>query len=168
MKITVLRQPSEKDWTLSNFESDDQTVKGVGVEDEKRDIKIHGETRIPNGTYNLSLRISPKFSTEYYSDVEGNLISKQDYNKLHPAKRLMYTPHQLIWVKDVPGFEFILLHWGNSDDDTHGCYIVGSSFGTIGSQKGVVNSRKKYMEIYPLIYRAIKKGTVTITYKDAA
>lgn len=165
MKITVTRKPSAKDWTLSNFSSDDGKISGVGIEDEKRDIKVHGETRIPNGVYDMSLRISPRFSSSYYRDDEGNLILPKD--RTTPELQQKYhSLHEMIWVKNVPGFEFILWHWGNSDDDSHGCYIVGSVFGVSNKQEVVLNSRKKYTEIYPIIWRAIKKGIVTVEYKE--
>lgn len=54
----------------------------------------------------------------------------------------------------------------NTDLDTHGCYIVGSVFGKTGGRDGVLNSRKKYTEIYPLIFKAIKSGIVKVTYID--
>ncbi len=170
--ITVLRQPSLTDCTLSNFQADDNSFKGVGVEDEKRDEKVKGETRIANGIYPLSLRVSPKFSKEYYCDDDGNLIWHKHRTTVELQKRY-HAPHELIWVMDVPGFDYILLHWGNTDDDTEGCYIVGSAFGKINGQNGVVASRKKYVEIYPIIWRAIEqaeanKEVLSITYKDAA
>ena len=164
-KIIVTRDPSAKDWTLSKFLSDDGLVVGVGVEDEKRDTKLKGETRIPAGTYDLDLRISPRFSKEYFRDGNGNLIASSKRTTKELKDKYPYA-HELIWVKDVPGFEFILWHWGNTDDDTDGCYIVGSSFGTISGQSGVVNSRNKYMEIYPIIWRAINAGKVQVEYKD--
>lgn len=163
--ITVNREPSEADCTLSKFISDDGLISGVGVEDEKRSVKVKGETRIDAGIYDLDLRYSPKFSKEYFRDDNGNIIlaSKRTTEEL---KKRYHTPHELIWVKDVHDFEFILLHWGNSDDDTDGCYIVGSTFGKIHGQNGVLNSRNKYIEIYPVIWRAIKAGKVQIEYKD--
>jgi hypothetical protein len=170
--ITVSRQPSQKDWTLSNFTADNGAFKGVGVEDEKREDKLHGETRIPNGVYPLGLRVSPKFSKDYYRDDEGNLILAKDRTSVELQQKY-HTPHEMIWVKDVPRFQFILVHWGNTDDDTEGCYIVGTVFGKVKGQDGVLNSRGKYTAIYPIIWRALKaaeakKEVLSITYKEAA
>jgi hypothetical protein len=161
--ITVNRQPSEADCTLSKFFSDDGLITGVGVEDEKRDVKVKGETCIDAGLYDLDLRFSPRFSKEYFRDDKGNIIhlSKRTTDAL---KKQYHTEHELIWVKNVQNFEFILIHWGNTDDDTDGCYIVGSAFGLIKGQAAVLNSRNKYMEIYPIIWRAIKAGKVQIKY----
>lgn len=163
--ITVNRQPSGVDCTLSKFFSDDGLVTGFGVEDEKRDVKVKGETRIPAGLYDLDLRISPRFSKEYYRDANGNLIAASKRTTDDLKKKYPYE-HELIWVKNVPGFEFILWHWGNTDDDTDGCYIVGSSFAKINGQDGVAGSRLKYTEIYPVIWRAIHAGKVQVEYKD--
>jgi hypothetical protein len=164
MDIIVERFPSEKDWTLSEF-SILGVKRGVGVEDEKRDVKIFGETRIPNGIYEVELVYSPKFSSSYFVDANGYLSQTKDvrFNK----------EHSLIHVKDVPNFTSILWHWGNTDLDTHGCYLVGSSFGTVKGRKGIIASRKKYTEIYPIIYGLIlnnkNKGLKTfVEYKDKA
>jgi len=167
MNIIVNRQKSQKDWTLSTFNADDNSFKGVGVEDEKRDIKVFGETRIGAGTYELELVNSPKFSHEYYRDANGNLMLAKDWNLSKPEiKGIFKWKHELIHVKNVANFESILWHWGNTDLDTHGCYIVGSVFGKTKGRDGVLNSRKKYTEIYPIIFRAIKKGIVKVTYID--
>lgn len=165
--IFVNRLKGETEWTLSNFESDDKTVKGVGVEDEKRLVKVPGETRIDAGRYKLALTHSPKFSKEYYRDDQGNLISaKEWFQGSDELKRKFSVPHEAITVENVRNFARILWHWGNTDLDTEGCYCVGSVFGTTKGRKGVLNSRKKYVEIYPLIFRAIKAGDVYVNYID--
>lgn len=145
-QIIVHRYPSEADWTLSEFTINGE-LHGYGVEDEHRDAKVKGETRIPNGLYELDLRHSPKFSRHYFVDGHGYL------NKTRTDR--FTQEHQLIWVKDVPNFQFVLWHWGNTDDDTDGCYIVGSSFHTFNGKKGVSGSRVKYTQIYPLIWQMI-------------
>lgn len=166
-QIFVNRQKGQKDWTLSTFNSDDNSIKGVGVEDEKRDVKVFGETRIGAGTYELELVGSPKFSHEYYRDANGNLMLAKDWNLAKPEVQAVYKwKHEAIHVKNVENFQSILWHWGNTDLDTHGCYIVGSVFGKTKGRDGVLNSRKKYTEIYPIIFRAIKAGIVKVTYID--
>lgn len=166
-EITVIRQKGQKDWTLSSFIANDNSFKGVGVEDEKREIKVFGETRIPAGTYNLELTPSPKFSKEYYRDDQGNLIIAKDWFYGSPElKEKFKWQHEAIHVMNVPNFTSILWHWGNSDLDSHGCYLVGSVFGKTKGRDGVINSRKKYAEIYPIIWRAIRSGSVTVKYID--
>ncbi len=155
-KITVLRKPSEKDWTLSDFYFDN-IKRGVGIEDEKRDVKVKGETAIPANTYPLALHYPSKFSTYFYRDDNGELIDAKSRTTPDMIKKY-HTAHEMIWVTNVPGFEYILWHWGNTDDDTEGCYIVGCYVGKVGAQSAVLESKKKYREIYPEIWRAIKNA----------
>lgn len=163
--IEVVRQKSKPDWTRSSFYFDGLAA-GVGIEDEKRAVKIKGETRIDNGVYVMGLRFSPKFSGSYYRDDAGEII-RANKRTTEALKRRYHTTHELIWVKDVPNFEYILWHWGNTDDQTNGCYLVGSSFGMLGDQEGIYSSRKKYEEIYPEIWRSIRKGTVYVHYRES-
>ena len=160
--IKVQRYSFAKDWTLSRYFVQGQLT-GFGVEDEIRAVKVHGETAVPFGTYSLGYRQSPKFSSSfYYNDDFNKLIEKKDYLKL--ANKSGWRAHDLIWVKDIPNFMYVLLHWGNTDDDTDGCYIVGNKVGIIKGQEGVLESRNNYMKMYPKVYPLVKKGNYTITY----
>jgi len=69
----------------------------------------------------------------------------------------------------VPGFEFILIHTGNTDEHTSGCLIVGDSQenNTIIKDGFVGKSVNAYRRIYPKIAKAIDSGEkVTIEYID--
>jgi hypothetical protein len=163
ISVTVKRYQSEKDWTLSEFFILGAFY-GYGIEDELRTQKVHGETRIPNGVYELALTHSPRFSKDYFVSNRIPEISRVQNAEFQ-------TPHKLITVLNVPNFSRILWHWGNTDDDTDGCYIVGSTIGDIKGQKAVLSSRKKYEQIYPVISSIIRsnasKGIKThVEYKD--
>lgn len=86
------------------------------LEDVVRETKIPNETAIPSGTYKVIVNMSPRF------------------------KRLL--PRLL----NVPGFDGILIHRGNTPSDTSGCILVGEN-----KVKGkVINStpyEKKLVEI---------------------
>lgn len=143
MNIIVERYSSGKEDTLSNVYLDG-VKECVAIEDEFRKIKLSGETRIPDGRYKMSLRWSPKFSKEYN--------------------------HEMLWVTNVPGFEYILLHWGNTDLDTDGCLIVGSVVGSLlvkgVKHRAVLNSRKAYLALYAKVAPLVKAGKeVWIEYK---
>ena len=135
--IKVERFIHKPDWTISRVYLEDKLF-CFAIEDEYRTIKVKGETAIPDGVYKLGTRFSPKFSPEYN--------------------------HEMIWVKDVPNFEFILIHWGNTDDDTDGCLIVGSKIGIIKGQDAVLSSRDTYLKLYTKVIDRIRKGNETIEY----
>lgn len=87
------------------------------IEDKYRDLskekKVYGETCIPFGTYKVIINMSPK------------------YGRLMP--RLL----------DVPHFEGILIHSGNTEQDSAGCLICGKRSG----QK-VINSRDTFNRLF--------------------
>lgn len=163
MKVEVLLFDQDSDTTRSRFFFDGE-FKGYGVEDEYRKVKVHGETRIPNGEYQLSSRFSPKFSKAYYMDDNYNII-RASLRITEALKKRYHTMHEMIWVLDVQSFEYVLWHWGNTDDNTDGCYCVGSGLGVFNGQKGVTASRDKYEEIYPELMRAIKGRGAYVIYE---
>lgn len=103
------------------------------LEDEFREVKVFGETRIPAGRYELRLR------------NEGNLTKK--YRARFPD-----IHKGMIWLQDVPNFKWIYLHCGNDDDDTNGCILVGSLL----KPGKVLKSRSAYRRVYPIIRDNIK------------
>lgn len=78
------------------------------LEDERRGVKVAGETRIPAGTYPLQLRQVLSPMTERYR-----------------ARYPWFTWH--VEIDDVPGFDFVYLHVGNKDADTDGCILLGDT-----------------------------------------
>ena len=111
MKYEVLRISSGKDSTsglLFEIDRGKRTFLAYTLEDEQRDVKVWGETRIPAGTYKLKLRTEGGFHNRYLSKYSA------DFHKC------------MIWVQDVPGFEYILWHTGNTDEHTAGCLILGN------------------------------------------
>tara|TARA_R110000787_G_scaffold251673_1_gene357205 strand:+ start:376 stop:840 length:465 start_codon:yes stop_codon:yes gene_type:complete len=152
MKLEVLRFSSDSDSTLGVlFDiTCERKFLCFTLEDEFREVKISGETRIPAGTYNITLRTEGGFN-QRYNDKFGT-----DFNK------------GMLWVRDVPGFEYILIHIGNSDNDTEGCLLVGDTQTQNITKNGFIgSSTDAYTRIYPPIADVlVGGGEVTITYKD--
>ena len=44
-------------------------------------------------------------------------------------------------VCDVPERSHILIHAGNTKEDTHGCILLGLMYGTLGTETAVISSR---------------------------
>ena len=155
MKLEVLRISSQKDSTngiLFDVTGGKRKFLCYTLEDEYRPLeqKVMGETRIPAGTYNLTLRTTGGFHGRYL----------KRYPDMHKG---------MLWVRNVPGFEWILIHSGNTDEHTAGCLLVGDSQSeNIKKSDGFIgSSRTAYERIYPPIAEALASGKrVTITYTD--
>ena len=146
MKLIVDRYNSESDYTDGLLFIDGK-FECFTIEDEYREVKVKGETRIPDGTYKIELRTVGGFHNDYSSKY-GSSFHKG-----------------MLWVKDVPNFEYILIHTGNTDEDAAGCLIVGS---TADNKKGFIGaSVSAYKSLYPKVLKAIQNNEeVTITYKS--
>ena len=75
----------------------------------------------------------------------------------------------MLHITDVPNFEFILIHTGNTDEHTDGCLIVGDSQenNSVATDGFVGKSRIAYKRIYPRIAKALENNEeVTIRYID--
>tara|TARA_R110000751_G_scaffold240234_1_gene340853 strand:+ start:274 stop:750 length:477 start_codon:yes stop_codon:yes gene_type:complete len=158
MKLEVLRISSQSDSTNGILfkVNDDESREFLAytLEDEAREEKVMHETRIPAGTYRITLRTVGGKQAKY-------------------AKRFKDIHKGMLWVRDVPNFQYILIHCGNTDEHTSGCLLVGT---TQKNNKGVANkngfvgrSTQAYFDVYPAIADALEADEeVTITYVDYA
>ena len=75
----------------------------------------------------------------------------------------------MLEVCDVPNFKYILIHCGNTDEDTAGCLLVGDTQENNSTKTGgfIGKSTQAYQRIYPPIAKALDQGeTVSIAYRD--
>ncbi len=137
MEIEILRYNSEADYT-DGLLFNNCDFRCYTLEDEGRNKKVYGEMRIPNGRYRIELRTEGGFHNKYLKKFGANF---------HKG---------MLWIKDVPNFEYILIHIGNDEDDTAGCLLVGS---TADKDRGFIGaSTKAYKDIYTEIANAILNG----------
>lgn len=103
-----------------------------------KEKKIKYQTAIPTGTYKVTLSVqSPKFS------------QKEQYNFCNG-----YLPRLI----DVPGFEGILIHKGNTAEHSGGCILVGEN-----KVKGkVINSTATFKKLYEVLKSATDEITIDI------
>lgn len=141
MKLTLKRIALRPTYTIGKLYIDNVYFCDT-IEDTVRDInkngkfdngekKVHSKTAIPYGTYEIKWTYSPRFKK--------------------------YTPQ----LMNVPSFEGIRIHAGNTSADTEGCLILGEN-----KQVGkVLNSRTTINKFYQIIKEACSNGNVTIEIK---
>lgn len=140
MELKVERFETSPDETFGRFYIDG-ILKCLTLEDTFRKVKIKGETRIQASRYKIELYNSPSFSHKY--------------------------GHKMLHIMNVPEFEGVLIHCGNTNIDTKGCLLVGKKIGVLNNKRAVLDSKVAYNAIYPIISEAILKGQeVYITYID--
>ena len=153
--LEVYRYSSQSDSTLGILSDITSTKKkdflAYTIEDEKRDVKVMHETRIPAETYRVGLRTVGGFHNRYLEKYGP------DFHK------------GMLWIRNVPNFEYVLLHCGNTDDHTSGCLLVGDTSTQNISKEGFIgSSNDAYKRIYPrLANHLLEGGNINITYVDA-
>ena len=142
--ILVKRFHSTDDFTIGKLYLNGKEI-GYTCEDEKRENKVMHETRIPAGTYEIKLRT---FGGHH-----------EKYAKKFPFHKGM------LWLQDVPKFNSILIHIGNTDDDSSGCLLVGKKADLL---KGTISqSTICYTELYLQVLTEFEAGKkVFITIED--
>lgn len=141
--IHVDRTWSDEDVTISKVYIDGAFF-CHGLEDEYRVNKVPGETRIPAGTYRVTLRTEGGFHGRY--------------------SRMFGAAHKgMLWVRNVPGFKWILIHIGNYERDTDGCLLLGKAD---YAARTVWQSKTTYKRFYERVWRAAQAGRLSIVYRD--
>ena len=143
-EVSLKRIQGYDDFTLGSMK-----VNGVlqawTLEDEKRAVKVKGETRIPAGRYQIKLRKAGRIHENYAS---------------------RFPWHQgVLWLQNVPNFQYIYIHIGNTDDHTEGCILVGNT-ANIAMNK-ITSSGIAYERVYKMIVQMLNRGEeVWITVED--
>jgi len=150
MELELLRISSQKDETLGvlfDITQGRQFLCFV-LEDEFRTKKVYKQTRIPSGLYKITLRTVGGFHARY----------QKHFPDMHRG---------MLWLRNVPNFEYILIHIGNKEDDTAGCLLVGEVPMRGSDGKWLVGrSSKAYIYVYQYIVDAITTENVWITVTD--
>lgn len=127
MELILKRKYRTPDYTIGKLYVDGKYFCDT-LEDKVRDLtkenKVPGQTAIPAGRYDVVVNISPRFKRK--------------------LPRLL----------NVPGFEGILIHRGNSAKDTSGCILVGEN-----KEKGkVIDSTRYELRLTEMIERVQADG----------
>lgn len=146
MKILHQRFIHDAETTLSLVYVDGQFV-CFSLEDEPREEKLAGETRIPAGVYQIKLRTEGRHHEKY----------KQRFDDIHRG---------MLWLQDVPGFTWILIHCGNTEADTDGCLLVGHVADSRPGMMRINNSTGAYRMLYKLVVDAAEANELVIEILD--
>lgn len=147
MQLKLLRLSTTKDSTVGVLYRDG-IFECFTCEDPWHKMKIPGETRIPAGTYDIQLR------------TEGGMIERY-------KKKFGESHRGMLWLQNVPGYQYVYLHIGNSASDTEGCILVGSTAHADKHIGYIRDSVSAYLVLYEHIYEALNAGEkVTIQILD--
>ena len=145
MIVRLVRFNSEKDYTSGLIYVDGKFV-CFSIEDELRTKKVWGETCIPNGEYEISLRHAGKFHERY----------KVKFPEMHKGILCIHNAPDWKLITPEMEFQYILIHIGNDDDDTAGCLLTGSV--AYMDKNRVDRSTDAYKKLYPQIADHLEKG----------
>lgn len=133
MRLTLKRVQHRDRCTIGTLVVDGKAAEQLyTLEDKDREQfgspvelwKIPGETAIPRGVYKIELRHSLHF------------------NRTMP------------FLVGVPGFEGVMIHWGNTDRDVEGCIAVGEHW---DGADHILESKAAFAQIWPKLLAAAKR-----------
>lgn len=107
-KITIGELYVDGTFECYTLEDIDRNLSSLMSVDEIKRIKIYGNTAIPRGIYSLVVQQSPSNGKRYY------------------------------YLQNVKGYSGVRIEWGNTQVDTLGCILVGTSYSTDKVSNSVV------------------------------
>lgn len=117
------------------------------LEDAVRTVKVPKKTAIPLGKYPLKIRKETSPATQRYR-------TKYPFFKFH------------IEIDNVPNFDYIYLHVGNTVEHTDGCILLGLTATSNKLSTGFVGSSADAFEkFYKRVYSHLdsgKKANITV------
>lgn len=144
MEILLKRKTKNPNCTLGElfinnvYECDTLEDPDIGLTDsmsesEIKSKKVYGNTAIPTGTYKVDMNtVSPKFKDRSWAKPYGGKLPR---------------------LQNVKGYEGVLIHVGNSSEDTLGCILVGKK-----ASNRIINSTACFMELMTELLKAKAKG----------
>lgn len=128
MKLRLERFEYGSSYTIGKFYIDG-VYHSFSLEDVvRKGEKVNGQTAIPTGTYPVIIDLSTRFGKQ--------------------------LPH----ILNVPNFEGIRIHAGNTSKDTEGCILLGHTW---AGKDFIGNSKIAFDTFFKQLEKA-KKATITI------
>lgn len=145
MELNLKRKYKDPKYTIGDLYINDKLFCNT-IEDTDRGLKdsmtltdikakkVYGQTAIPTGTYEIDMNtVSPKFKDRSWAKPYGGKLPR---------------------LIDVKGFDGVLIHVGNTAEDSLGCILVGKN-----TVKGKVKeSTTIFNKLMTLLLKAHLKG----------
>jgi hypothetical protein len=110
----------------------------VILEDTYRENKIGGETRIPDGEYEIKFR---------------KVLSNK--TKAYRAKYSWFKWH--LELQGVDNFQYVYIHIGNTKKDTDGCLLIGRTYDSYTKNK-IYNSMLAFRKFYKAVSKKLNNN----------
>lgn len=133
MNLLLRRKRNNGDTTIGELK--DEFISMATLEDEPRTIKVAGETRIPAGTFEIVQRRVLSPLTQKYRE-------RFEWFRWH------------LMLLNVPGFDYVYIHIGNTEADTEACILVGEK----PQGWAIEQSLSAYRRLYHYIMGAFAAG----------
>lgn len=145
MELNLKRKYKDPKYTIGDLYINDKLFCNT-IEDTDRGLKdsmtltdikakkVYGQTAIPTGIYEIDMNtVSPKFKNRSWAKPYGGKLPR---------------------LIDVKGFDGVLIHVGNTAEDSLGCILVGKN-----TVKGEVKeSTTTFNKLMTLLLKAHLKG----------
>jgi hypothetical protein len=151
MKLTLKRIAKRPNYTIGKLyiedkyfcdtiEDTDRALNDSMTVEEISKKKVKHKTAIPTGTYEITL----------------NVVSQRFGQK--PFFKNNANNGRLPRLLNVKGFDGVLIHTGNTEEDSSGCIIVGENK-VVGK---VINSQATFTKLYKELQKSKTKINITI------
>lgn len=147
MDIELLRVKQTSNSTLGSLQVGGRHLCHT-LEDGYRETKEYAVTRIPKGEYKIVLR------------KVGGMHEKY-------ARRFGGAHRGMLWLRDVPAFEYIYMHIGNDVHDSSGCILLGKTWQLVGGLYTLQQSKLAYQKFYAKTLAAADAHHLSINIIEA-
>lgn len=94
-----------------------------------------------DGTFGVMLVDGVPFCVTLEEEQGGNKKDTAIPAGKYKVKAYSGTKFKGVFILlDVPGRSAILIHWGNTEDNTAGCILLGKEYGKVGNKFGILRS----------------------------
>jgi hypothetical protein len=140
MIIELRRQIKTENATIGRLEIIDNEIEFscVTLENKITEQKIKGNSAIPSGEYDIEFMKYDTPMNKRYKNMFG------------------INHHGMLHLLDVPNFQSIYIHIGNTHKDTDGCILVGQEL--IKNSEMINYSKVTYLAMYKIISKHLLEG----------